>query len=127
MSRRAKLLFGMLAALVFLAAIALSLRFEALRQERLALSVALAKVQAVMADRQARSSFGIPEACELRSVVPVDTDLFERRWDIWYAVKPQGAIHVSILASRGIAFVPILNSVGDLRPLAFQYEPNARW
>jgi len=101
--------------------------YEVRRQESLAQSVALATVRSAMANKEARLKAGIPGSLGLRSEAPVDTDLFERRWDIWYATTPHGAIHVSILAPRGFAFLPIFNRAEDLKLLEITYEPTANW
>ena len=103
-----------------------ALVFEAKRQKTLAQNVALREVTKLLSDAKLRKRSKIPVSLQLSSVAPADTDLFERRWQIWYLLEPTGAIRVLISAPKGIAFIPLFNQEKDLAISEVEFDPEIK-
>ena len=107
---------GFVLALIFLTLgiISIILIYETKQQRKMVKEFAYEKISQAIESGSCCENQQLPSDSRLLSDKPVDTDLFELTWDMWFKVSPEGSINIRIGAPKGIPFVPLFNSKEDL-------------
>lgn len=98
--------------------------YESKQQKKLAQKFAYETISKKIQDGTCCANEALPSGIILDSNHPVDTDLFELTWSIWFKAQPSGSFNIKVGAIKGIAFFPLFNSEQDLIAGEIEYHSN---
>ena len=114
----------MVVILVFLLVLVCIFIYESKQQKRLAQKFAYETITKKIQDRTCCENESLSSDIVMEFSKPIDTDLFELTWSMWFKAKPSGYFHMKVSASKGIAFFPLFNSEADLIAGEIEYHPD---
>lgn len=118
---------GLVLGLIFFTLVLISsiLIYETKQQKKMVKKFAYETISKAIQAGNCCDNQTLPEGSSLEFDRPVDTDLFELTWDVWFKLKPKGSISIRIGAPKGVPFLPLFNSKEDLIIGEIEYHSDA--